>query len=119
MNNDATPLQPASLPHPALRVFLTLLPIAYYLIALQINIPSYLHAYHLSTASYESHTLAAVGLLPWFTAAIVIKILGAGSSTNQDSAISSSSLYRLTTFIGLALAILHSAWIVFVWTDVF
>jgi hypothetical protein len=114
-NNTTT--QPAPLPHPAIRAILTLLPLAFYLIALQINIPSYRHALGVSTASYEAHTVAAVGLLPWFTAAIAVKIFGNASRTKQDSAISRADLYRLTTFIGLGLAVIHSAWIVFVWTD--
>lgn len=115
--NNATTTQPSPPLHPAIRAIFTLLPPAFYLIALQINIPSYRHDYSLSTASYEAHTLAAVGLLPWFTAAIIVRIFSTASRKNQDSAISSADLYRLTTFIGLGLAVIHSAWIVFLWTD--
>jgi hypothetical protein len=115
--NNATTTQPLPQRHPAIRAIFTLLPLALYLLALQINIPSYRFALGLSTASYEAHTLAAVGLLPWFTAAIAVKIFGTASRTKQDSAISSTDLYRLTTFIGLGLAVIHSAWIVFLWTD--
>lgn len=107
----------AAKPHPGRKLVWTLVPIAFYLIAYQMNIPTFKPTWPLGTRYPDFHALTAVGLFPWYLAAVVIRIVIIVLRLDRKSSIPDIDLYRATNFIGFVIALPYCVGIVFSWTS--
>lgn len=106
-------------PHPGRKLVWTLVPIPVYLIAYQMNIPTFNANWFPGMIMFSDfHALTAVGLIPWFFAAVVVQLFLTVFRSDRRATISHAGLNRITNFMGLVFAILNSAWVVFSWTRV-